>query len=148
MAAVWLTAARAMVAAAVLSLATSTASHASCQATLRGDLVQAEGRNKAAPGKFLFFTLVEVNSDRTNGAISRKPFQSFVVPNDRSALPIPFVLDVYSPSDCPSGLRLLVSTHNTDAPLQFHVNDDPMIAEEKVVDLKQFQRIPVWASTY
>lgn len=59
---------------------------------------------QASPQKFLFLSLDETVQD--NRPSAEKRFQSFVVPNPRITLPIPFALDIDSPKDCPSELEL------------------------------------------
>ena len=139
----FLSAAAAVVAS--LAMVTSTSALGACKTTLRGELVQAPDRLGAFPHKFLVFNLFEITQDNgTSAEKGPKSFQSFVVPNTRTTLPIPFELDVDSPKDCPSELELSVGTHDADHPLIFSYGDSPLTGR-KTIHLDKFESIPVSA---
>jgi hypothetical protein len=113
--------ARAAAVAIAASLAvTSTSALAACKTTLRGELVQAPAApvlRQAYPQKFLFFHLAELTpASPTN---SEQPFQSFLVLNTSTTLPIPFALDIDRPgivranSNCASPLTTALMTQIT-----------------------------------
>ena len=120
----------------------STSALGACKATLRGELAQAQ----TAPsrpvfvGKFLFFDLAETTLANQTG--SAKRFQSFVVPNTSTALPIPFALDIDSPNDCPSELELSVSDQDRSI-LRFGAHDFGLTGR-KTIRLDKYEIIPVW----
>ena len=124
----------------------STAALGACKTTLRGELVQAPPApvlRRAYPGKFLFFSLTE----RTPGnpAGSHQQFQSFVVPNASATLPIPFVLDIDSPKDCPSEVELHVTTEDSDQPPGFRfASYEPALRGSKTISLDKFEIVSVW----
>ena len=74
---------------------------------------------------------------------SEKQFQSFVVPNTSTTLPIPFALDIDSPKDCPSELELRISSYDTDQPT-FRFDGDHHLSGRKTIRLDEFESIPVW----
>jgi hypothetical protein len=131
--------------AASLAIVMPTSALGACKTTLRGELVQAAVPRQAFPLKFLFFWLSETTQD--NGTSAEKRFQSFVVPNTRSTLPIPFALDIDSPKDCPSELKLSVSTYDTDRMPSFSFGDF-QLRGEKMVRPDRFESIPVWGPTF
>ena len=135
--------AEAVVVAALLAMVTSTGALGACQTTLRGELVQAPTR-PARPGKFLFFSIVEMTPASPTG--SEKLFQNFVVPNTRTTLPIPFALDIDSPGDCPSELELRVSTRDTDQ-ATFRWGDEPLTGWQ-AIHLDKFESIRVWGPNF
>jgi hypothetical protein len=71
-------------------------------------------------------------------------FQSFVVPNTRTTLPIPFALDIDSPKDCPGELELGAGTHDKDELFIFTFGD-LLLTGGKTIRLDTFESIPVWA---
>jgi hypothetical protein len=76
---------------------------------------------------------------------SEKPFQSFVVPNTITTLPIPFALGIDSPKDCPSEVELRVSTYDSDRPPGFgFASYEPALWGNKTISLDKFEIIPVW----
>jgi hypothetical protein len=122
----------------------STSALGACKTTLRGELVQAQTATvlrPAYPKKFLFFYLAEMTPGSPTG--SEKRFQSFVVPNTSTTLPIPFALDIDSPKDCPSELELRISSYDTDQPT-FHFGGDYHLSGRKTIRLDTFESIPVW----
>lgn len=139
---------------ASLVIVMSTSALAACKTTLRGELVQAPGGgNKAYPREFLFFSLSETAQDSATSAEKRlKPFQSFIVPNTSTTLPIPFALDIDSPKDCPSELELSVGTDRTDQPdptPRFRYNSDHVaLTGGKTIHLDKFESIPVWGPRF
>lgn len=93
-------------AACVLTLI-STVALGACNTTLRGQLVADDNpkqRFRAVPQKLLFFSLYEVAEE--NGYTVEKNFQSFTFSNTKMTFPIPFVLNIDSPKDCPKELQL------------------------------------------
>jgi hypothetical protein len=93
----------------------STAALGACNATLRGELVPDDSpkqRFRAVPQKLLFFSLDEIAED--NGHTVEKNFQSFTFPNTKMTFPIPFVLNIDSPKDCPKELQLSVRGSDRD----------------------------------
>jgi hypothetical protein len=79
----------------------------SLQYTLRGELVADDSpkqRFRAVPQKLLFFSLYEITEE--NGHTVEKHFQSFTFSNTKITFPIPFVLNIDSPKDCPKELQL------------------------------------------
>jgi hypothetical protein len=140
------TAAAAVVAS--LAMVMPTGAQGACKTTLRGELVQAPGAGQAIPLEFLFFSLSENTQD--NGTGPEKPlkiFQSFVIPNSRTTLPIPFALDIDSPKDCPGELELSVGTDRTeqrDLTPRFRLShDSPPLTGGKPIHLDQFESILV-----
>ena len=134
--------AAAVVVIASLAMA-STSALGACKTTLRGELVQAQTapHRPAYPLKFLFFYLAEMTPGSPTG--SEQSFQSFVVPNMSTTLPIPFALDIDSPKDCPSELELRISSYDTDQP-GFRFNTDVPLSGRKTIRLDKFESIPVW----
>src|SRR5262245_27116025 len=102
---------------ASLTMVMSSSALGACKTTLRGELVQAPDRHPAIPQKFLVFYLFETPLDYTATIENRPRFQTFVIPNTSTTLPIPFALDIDSPKDCPGELKLSVGTHNRDEPV-------------------------------
>jgi hypothetical protein len=140
-----ITSAAAVVVMASLATALSTGALGACKATLRGELVQAPDRLQAFPRKFLVFWLSEITRD--NGANAEKrsqAFQSFVVPNASTTLPIPFALNIDLPKDCPRELELGVGSHDWNEATIFTHGDRPLTGG-KTVDLNKFESISVWA---
>ena len=123
----------------------STSALGACMTTLRGELVQAPVPGRAFPGKFLFFYLVEMTP--TSPTSSEKPFQSFVVPNTSTTLPIPFALNIDSPNDCPSELELRIDTRDTDQNT-IRFGRDYALAGWKTIRLDKFEIVPVWGSYF
>ena len=122
----------------------STSALGACKTTLRGELVQAQPApvlRQAYPRKFLFFHLAEMTPGSPTG--SERPFQSFVVPNTSTTLPIPFALDIDALKDCPSELELRVGSYDTDQPT-FHFGGDYHLRGRKTIRLDAFESIPVW----
>ena len=141
-------AAAAIVVAASLAMMMSTSALGACKTTLRGELVQAEAAPVLRPAyaqKFLFFYLAEMTPGSATGSEQR--FQSFVVPNTSTTLPIPFALDIDSPKDCPSELELRISSYNTDQP-NFRFGSDYALMGKKTIRLDKFESIPVWGSHF
>jgi hypothetical protein len=132
----------AAVVAASLAMVMSTSALGACKTTLRGELVQAPVPGRAFPKKFLFFNLVEKTPASPTG--SEQPFQSFVVPNTNTTLPIPFALDIDSPKDCPSELELRISSEDTESPGFRFASYEPPLRGQKKIRLDQFEIIPVW----
>jgi len=126
---------------ASLAMMMSTSALGACKTTLRGELVQAPVPGRAYPGKFLFFDLVEKTPG--NPAGSERQFQSFVVPNTGTTLPISFALDIDSPKDCPSDLELRIDTRDTDQ-VTFRFGSDYALTGWKTIRLDQFESVPVW----
>jgi hypothetical protein len=112
-----------------------------CNATLRGELVQAQDLPQASGSTFLFFTLFETAPD--NGTRTETAFQSFVFPNARTTLPIPFELSIDSPKDCPGELKLRVGSSDTDRPVFRFASWYPPLYGEKTVRLDKFESIAV-----
>jgi hypothetical protein len=144
---------RAVIVAASLAMAMSTSALGACKMTLRGELVrspedQARQEYRASPQKFLFFSLDETIRD--NRPDLEKRFQYFVVPNTRTTLPIPFALDIDSPKDCPSELKLTVdSDDNPDFPkvMRFGNTARPLRGG-KTIRLDNFETILVGGPTF
>jgi hypothetical protein len=131
---------------ASLAMVLSTAALGACKSTLRGELVQAPDRSKAFPRKFLLFELAEITQDNGTSSQKRlKSFQSLVVPNTRTTLPIPFALDIDSPRDCPRELELSVAAHDTDQFPVLTFGDMPLTGG-KMIHLEQFESVPVWSN--
>jgi hypothetical protein len=143
----------AAVVAASLAMVLSTSALGACKTTLRGELVrspedQARHEYQASPRKFLFFFLDEII--QYNGGSSEKRFQDFVVPNTRTTFPIPFALDIDSPKDCPSELKLTVSSdddRNYPHVLNFG-NLAPQVTGGRMIRLGNFATIPVRGPTF
>jgi hypothetical protein len=123
----------------------STGALGACKTTLRGELVQAPDRLQAVPRKFLVFKLFETTQDNTTSTEKRlETFQTFVVPNTRTTLPIPFALAIDQPKDCPSELELGVGAHDKDKAFIFTFGD-LLLTGDKAIHLDKFEIIPVWA---
>jgi hypothetical protein len=139
---------------ASLTMVLSTGALGACNATLRGELVQAPDRHEALLRKFLVFQLSETTQDNETSPEKRlKNFQSFVVPNTRTTFPIPFALEIDSPRDCPGELELSVGTSDrggvrTDAMdrVQDLTFGDVPLTGRKTIRIEKFESIPVWAS--
>jgi hypothetical protein len=131
------------VAAVSLAMMMSTSALGACKTTLRGELVQTPSR-QAFPRKFLLFSLIEITWDR--GGIAQTPFQSFVVPSTGATFPIPFALDIDSPSDCPSELELRVGSEDVDHPI-FRYGDHPLTGS-KMVRFDRFESVRVWGPNF
>lgn len=134
--------AKAVAVAMTASLVTTSALSA-CKTTLRGELVQAPDANKAYVGKFLYFYLVEMTPE--NPTSSEKRFQSFVIPNTSTTLPIPFALEIDSPKDCPGELELRVDTKDRDI---MRLGTDTSSGGRKTIRLDRFESIPVWGPIF
>jgi hypothetical protein len=120
----------------------STSALGACKTTLRGELVQAPVPGRAFPKKLLFFDLVEKTPASPTGSEQR--FQSFVVPNTSTTLPIPFALDIDSPKDCPSELELHISSEDIEfSGFRFASYQLPL-SGWKTIRLDKFEIIPVW----
>ena len=138
---------------ASLAMVMSTGALGACKTTLRGELVQAPGGGQAFPLEFLFFSLSETTQDSaTSTGKPLKRFQSFIVPNTRTTLPIPFALDIDQPKNCPSELELSVGTDRTDQPdptprFRFN-NDHVLLTGRKTIHLDKFESIPVWGPRF
>jgi hypothetical protein len=142
---------------ASLAMVMSTSAMGACKATLRGELVQAPGGGQAFPLKFLFFSLSETTQETTKDSATSaekrlQPFQSFIVPNTSTTLPIPFALDIDQPKDCPSELEMSVGTDRTDQPdptPRFVWNSDHIaLTGRKTIRLDKFESIPVWGARF
>jgi hypothetical protein len=138
------TAVFALVAACTLTL-TSTAAPGGCHATLRGELVPDDSpkqRFRAAPQKLLFFSLNEIVEE--NGQAVEKDFQSATFSNTKMTFPIPFVLNIDSPKDCPRELQLNV--HGSDH-AGFH-HEFPMRGRKKIsLEKPEFETVVVYPPT-
>ena len=138
---------------ASLAMVMSTGALGACKTTLRGELVQAPDAGQAFPLEFLFFSLSETTQDgATSPEKPLKRFQSFIVPNTRTALPIPFALDIDQPKDCPNELELSVGTKHTDQPdptprFRFGTTGVPLTGG-KTIHLDKFESIPVRGSRF
>jgi hypothetical protein len=140
-------AAAAIVVAASLAMMMSTSALGACKTTLRGELVQAPVLRPVYPQKFLFFYLAEMTPASATG--SERRFQSFVVSNTSTTLPIPFALEIDSPKDCPSELELRISSEDTDQPSAFRfANHAPPLMGQKMIRLDKFESIPVWGPLF
>ena len=129
---------------ASLVVVTSTSSSGACTKTLRGELVQSPDRPRASPRKFLRLTLSEiVRGDGAYGSERHQEFQTFMIPNTMTTLPIPFELNVDNPRDCPSELRLSAETSDKDDPMSFFTHGDFHLIGGKRVHLDEFEQIPV-----
>src|SRR5882724_4416684 len=136
---------------ASLAMVMSTGAQGACKTTLRGELVQAPGPRPAFPRKFLFFTLFEITQGNGASPETRfKIFQSFVIPNTRTTLPIPFALDIDLPKDCPGELELGVGTDHTDQPDRAPRldNGDTPLTGRKTIHFEQFESMPVWGPRF
>ena len=144
------TALGAVVVAATLAMVMSTGALGACKTTLRGELVQAPmvaaPSGQAFPRKLLFFSLDEITQDNIRSAENR--FASFTVPYTRTTLPIPFVLDIDSPKDCPSELELNVSSSDSDLLVFRFGSWRPPLSGRKTIRLDNFETIPVWGPKY
>jgi hypothetical protein len=138
------TAVLALVAACALTL-TSTAAPGACHATLRGELVPDDSpkqRFRAAPQKLLFFSLDEIVEE--NGQAVEKNFLSSTLSNTKMTFPIPFVLNIDSPKDCPRELQLNV--HGSDH-AGFH-HEFPMRGRKQISLKKiEFETVVVYPPT-
>jgi hypothetical protein len=138
------TAVFALVAACAVTL-TSTAAPGACHATLRGELVPDDNpkqRFRAAPQKLLFFSLDEIVEE--NGQTVEKNFQSSTLSNAKMTFPIPFVLNVNSPKDCPR--EVLLNVHGSDH-VGFHY-EFPMRGRKKIsVEKPEFETVVVYPPT-
>jgi hypothetical protein len=130
----------AVIVAMSLAMATPTAALAACKGTLQGELVQAPGPRQAFPQKYLYFGLLEIT--QSNRGTAANLLQSFTVPNARTALPIPFALNIDLPKDCPSELELHVAAGDSDQP-GIRLSDEPLRGIKRV-RLDQHEIIPVW----
>ena len=139
------TAVFALVAACALTL-TSTAAPGACHATLRGELVPDDSpkqRFRAAPQKLLFFWLSEIVEE--NGQTVEKTVQSFTLSNTKMTFPIPFVLNVDLPRDCPRELQLHVQGSNHAG---FHY-EFPMQGRKKIsLEKPEFETVVVYPPTF
>ena len=142
---------------ASLAMVMPTSALGACKTTLRGELVQAPGGGQAFPLKFLFFSLSEITQETKKGRGTSpekplQPFQSFIVPNTSTTLPIPFALDIDQPKDCPSELEMSVGTDRTDQPdttPRFRYNNDHIaLTGGKTIHLDKFESIPVWGPRF
>ncbi|WP_076860077.1 hypothetical protein [Bradyrhizobium mercantei] len=134
------------IAAVVTSLVVAIPAGASgaCKTTLRGELVQSPDLPLASPRKFLRLTLSEiVRGDGAYGGERRQEFQTFMIPNTMTTLPIPFTLNVDNPRDCPAELRLSAETSDKDDPMSFFTHGDFHLIGAKRVRLDEFEQIPV-----
>jgi hypothetical protein len=136
--------------AASLAMVMSTSALGACKTTLRGELVQAPQvaapSGQAFPRKLLFFSLDEITQANIRSAENR--FASFTVPNTSTTLPIPFVLYIDSPKDCPSELELNVSSDDSDLPVfRFGSWQAPLFGR-KTIRLYNFETIPVWGPRF
>jgi hypothetical protein len=134
--------AAAVVVMASLAMVMSTSALGACKTTLRGELVQAPVPGRAFPKKLLFFNLVEKTPASQTGSEQR--FQSFVVPNTSTTLPIPFALDIDSPKDCPSELELRISSEDIEFSGFRFASYQPPLWGWKTIHLDTFEIIPVW----
>jgi hypothetical protein len=128
----------ALVAACVVTLISTTALGA-CKTTLHGELVAYDDpkqRFRIVPQKWLSFGLGEIVQE--NGRRVEKIFQSFVFPNTKTTLPIPFALNIDSPKDCPEELNLYVTGSDH---LGFHY-EFPLFGGRRV-NLEKFERVRV-----
>ena len=129
-----------------LAMVMSTSALGACKTTLRGELVQVQTPRTAFPDKFLSFSLSEIAQDNRTDA--EKPFQSFVFPNTRTELPIPFVLEIDSPRDCPGEVELSVSSGDSDVPVFRFASWQPPLRGRKTIRLGDFATIPVWGPLF
>jgi hypothetical protein len=130
---------------ASLAMVTSTSALGACKTTLRGELVPTEELPwYTFQGKFLFFWLIEETAANRTG--SEKDFQSFVVPNTRTAFPVPFALEIDSSKDCPSEFELRVVVHATNPPPKFTYGGE--LRGRKKVSLDKFEIIPLWGGSF
>jgi hypothetical protein len=133
-------AAHALIATCALTLL-PTVSFGACNATLRGELVPYDDPRQlypAVPQKLLSFGLSEVVEE--NGQRLERNFQSFAFENSHMTFPIPFVLNIDSPKDCPKELNLYVTGSNHAG---FH-HEFPLHGMKKVrLDEAEFQRVVV-----
>lgn len=140
-----LSAAAAAVVVASLAMVTSTSALGACKTTLRGELVPTEELPwYTFEGKFLFFSLIEMTAANRTG--SEEDFQSFVVPNTRTAFPVPFALEVDSPKDCPREFELRVVVHTTNPPPQFTYGGE--LRGRKKIRPGKFESIPLWGGSF
>ena len=136
---------------ASLAMVLSADALGACSTTLRGELVQALDAGQAFPLKFLFFSLSETTQDNGTRPEKRKIFQSFVVPNTRTTLPIPFALDIDSPKDCPGELDLSVGIDRAERDLTPRLrsgHNGPALKGEKTIHLDRFESISVRGSAF
>jgi hypothetical protein len=139
------TALLALIVASVVTLISTTALGA-CNTTLRGELVQDDRPNqlyRAVPQKLLFFSLHETTEE--NGYRVQKVFQSFSFPNDKMTFPIPFVLNIDSPRDCPKELELWVNgSHYSGLHYEYALQGQKKIDLEKI----EFMSVMVYPPTF
>lgn len=74
-----------------------------------------------------------------------KEFQTSMIPNAITTLPIPFTLTVANPGDCPDELRLSVGTSDAEDRISFFSHGDVYLTGEKSVHFDEFERIPVYS---
>ena len=99
-------------------------------------------RFRAAPQKLLFFSLDEIVEE--NGQTVEKNFQSSTLSNAKMTFPIPFVLNVNSPKDCPR--EVLLNVHGSDH-AGFHY-EFPMRGRKKIsVEKPEFETVVVYPPT-
>ncbi len=99
-------------------------------------------RFRAAPQKLLFFSLDEIVEE--NGQTVEKNFQSSMLSNAKMTFPIPFVLNVNSPKDCPR--EVLLNVHGSDH-AGFHY-EFPMRGRKKIsVEKPEFETVVVYPPT-
>jgi len=124
----------------------STAALGACNATLRGELVQDDRPNqlfRAAPQKLLFFSFYEIT--QVNGQMTEKVFQSLTLQNTEMTFPIPFVLDIASPRDCPRELELrVIGSHHSGFHYEYPMRGRTKINLEKI----EFARVMVYPPTF
>ncbi|NPV24585.1 hypothetical protein [Bradyrhizobium aeschynomenes] len=139
--------------AASMAMVVSTSALGACKTTLRGELVrspedEARREYRASPQKFLFFSLDETVQESRSSFEER--YQYFVVPNTTTTFPIPFALDIDSPKDCPSKLKLTVqSDNNPDFPSVIRFgNIAPQLVGSKTIRLDNYETIPVRGPTF
>jgi hypothetical protein len=128
------------------TLAMSTRALGACKTTLRGELVQAPNTASAFPRKHLLFWFDEITRDDRPSV--EKRFQSFMVPNTSTTLPIPFVLNIDSSRDCPGELELNVSSGDSDFPVFRFGSWAPPLSGRKTIRLDNFATIPVWGPRF
>lgn len=142
---VFLTARLALAVASVVTL-TSTTALGACNATLRREFVPSDRPNqlhRQVPQKLLFFSLHEIMEE--NGYTVQKVFQSFSFSNDTMTFPIPFVLNISSPRDCPKDLDLWVTgSHHSG----FHY-EYPMQGQKKInLENTEFTSVMVYSPSF
>jgi hypothetical protein len=139
------TAVFALVAVCVVTLI-SPAALGACNTTLRGELLPDDRPNqlfRVVPAKLLFFSLDEITEE--NGQRFEQNFQSFRFSNAKATFPIPFVLTINSPKDCPKELTLKVVGSDHDG---FHY-DYPMQGWKKIsLEKFEFESVVVGPGTF